>query len=388
MAIPDIFQFRVLARVISGVDAVDKTAEEVQGFGCSRVFIVTDKGLVAAGIVERVTDVLKKGGVDFCVFDEVEPNPQSKQMDGAAKIYKDEKCDSLLAVGGGSPMDTAKGVGVLASHEGSVLDYVIGGGNEVVNLLPPMICIPTTYGTGSEVTFVSVVTNEATKFKTAIVSPLIVPKVAILDPTLCLALPMHIGGPCGMDALTHSIESLTNLLANPCTDALNFHAVRLIEENLREACANDKNLEATNNMLVASCMAGMAFWQTRLSNVHAMSHPVSGHYDVAHGVANAILLPHVMEFNLIGNIPKFIEIAKAMHQDVHTIDRMEAAQRSVDAVRNLLVDLNIPLRLRDAGVPEDGIPVLAEDSMKSGNVLLNPRKTTLEDVTEIFKAAY
>jgi len=388
MAIPDTFQFRVPTRIINGVGAVDKTAEEVRGFGCRRVFIVTDKGLVSAGIVDRVTEVLKKAGLEFRIFDEVEPNPRSKTMDRAAKICRDEKCDSVLGVGGGSPMDTAKAVGVLMSHEGSVLHYVYGGGKQVVNPLPPIICIPTTYGTGSEVTMFSVVTDESTKFKTAIGNPMIIPKVAILDPMLSVALPGHIGGPCGLDALTHAVESLTNLFANPFTDALNLHAVRLIEENLREACANDRNIEATNNMLIASCLAGMAFWQTRLSNVHAMSHPVSGHYDVPHGIANAILLPHVMEFNLIGNIPKFIQIAAAMHQDVSIPDRMEAARRSADAVRKLMTDLDIPQRLRDVGVPEEGIAVLAVDSMKSANVTFNPRKTTIDDVIKVFKAAY
>ena len=282
-------------------------------------------------------------------------------------------------------MDVAKMIGVVANNGGRINEY-LGSGN-VKNDIPPLVCIPTTYGTGSEVTPFAVLTNPKTQNKDPVISSKIIPQVGILDPELSVGLPAALGASTGMDALTHAIESYTNLLAGPITDGLALHAIQLIGENLRLAVANDYELAATENMLVASMLAGMAFAQTRLGNVHAMSHPVGAQFGVHHGLANAILLPYVMEFNLTTRLDKFANIANALGADTDGLDEREAAQLAVDAVWNLNQDLAIPNKLGEVGVKKSGIRALSKATMQSGNVTINPRKTSQLDIETIFKKA-
>ena len=267
-----------------------------------------------------------------------------------------------------------------------ISDYFIGTGGPVKNRIPYLLCVATTYGTASEVTPFAVITDE-NKYKAAVAGPNIIPDVGILDADMAVALPRPIAAATGMDALTHAIESYVSLASNPVSEGMALHAIRLIAQNLRQAAFSDHNHEATQNMLVASTMAGFAFSQTRLGNVHAMSHPVSGHYGVPHGVANAILLTRVMDFNRYACPGKFADIAVAMGEDVVGLSDVDAAMLSVEAVENLGGDVGIPNTLSEAGVDSDGIQVLAEDSMKSGNVVVNPRKTTLEDVIALYEEA-
>ena len=261
------------------------------------------------------------------------------------------------------------------------------GSGKVKNDIPPLVCIPSTYGTGSEVTPFAVLTNPKTQNKDPVISAKISPQAGILDPELSVGLPAALGGPTGMDALTHAIESYTNLLAGPITDGLALQAIQLIGENLRLACANDYELAATENMLVASMLAGMAFAQTRLGNVHAMSHPVGAQFGVHHGLANAILLPYVMEFNLTARLDKFANVANALGADTEGLDEREAAQLAVDAVWDLNQDLAIPNKLGEVGVKKSGIRALSKATMQSGNVTINPRKTSQLDIETIFKKA-
>ena len=351
----------------------------------AKVLIVTDKGLVQAGIAEKVIAVLNDNNIPHALYDGALPNPPAACVHAGQRLYAKEKCNALLALGGGSPMDVAKMIGVVANNGGRINEY-LGSGN-VKNDIPPLVCIPTTYGTGSEVTPFAVLTNPKTQNKDPVISAKIIPQVGILDPELSVGLPAFVGGPTGMDALTHAIESYTNLLAGPITDGLALQAIQLIGENLRLACANDYELAATENMLVASMLAGMAFAQTRLGNVHAMSHPVGAQFGVHHGLANAILLPYVMEFNLTARLDKFANIANALGADTDGLDEREAAQLAVDAVWNLNQDLAIPNKLGEVGVKKSGIRALAKATMQSGNVTINPRKTSQLDIETIFKKA-
>ena len=274
-------------------------------------------------------------------------------------------------------------IGVLASHGGRIDQYL--GMDKVTEDLPPLICLPTTYGTASEVTPFAVLTNPKTQNKDPVISWKIAPQSAILDPELSVALPPSIGGATGMDALTHALESYINLLATPITDGLALTAIQLVGDNVRLACANDYEIEATQNMLIASTLAGLAFSQTRLGNVHAMSHPVG--FAVHHGLANAILLPYVMEFNLQTRPEKFAIIADALGADTEGLDLYEAARLAVDAVRDLNEDLGIPEKLGPLGVKRTAIRAMSKAAMQSGNVAVNPRKTRREDLEEIFKQA-
>ena len=351
----------------------------------AKVLIVTDKGLVQAGIAEKVIAVLNDNNIPHALYDGALPNPPAACVHAGQRLYAKEKCNALLALGGGSPMDVAKMIGVVANNGGRINEYL--GSCNVKKDIPPLVCIPTTYGTGSEVTPFAVLTNPKTQNKDPVISSKITPQAGILDPELSVGLPAALGASTGMDALTHAIESYTNLLAGPITDGLALQSIQLIGENLRLAVSNDYELAATENMLVASMLAGMAFTQTRLGNVHAMSHPVGAQFGVHHGLANAILLPYVMEFNLTTRLDKFANIANALGADTDGLDEREAAQLAVDAVWNLNQDLAIPNKLGEVGVKKSGIRALSKATMQSGNVTINPRKTSQLDIETIFKKA-
>ena len=376
------FDFHNPTRIVHGPGSVGRLPEFVGG---DKVLVVTDKGLVDAGVAESLTKVLDGAGIDYSLFAGSLPNPPARCVHAGQRQYVKDGCDSIVALGGGSPMDVAKMIGVLATNPGRIERYL--GGGKVKEDLPPLVCVPTTYGTGSETTPFAVLTNPKSRNKDPVISWKIAPAVGILDPELSVALPRAVGAPTGMDALTHALESYTSLLSTPLSEALALQAVRLIGDNILLACANATELEATENMLVASCLAGMAFSQTRLGNVHAMSHPVGAQFGVHHGLANAILLPYVMEFNLTARVGKFAAAAEALGADTAGMTDYDAAYMALDAVRQLNRDLGIPDRLGQVGVKKSGIRALARAAMQSGNVAVNPRQTSQQDIEGIFAAA-
>ena len=345
--------------------------------------IVTDRGLVQAGVVAHVTEILDKAHIAYSIYDGVEPNPPIRNVEECAAQYQSENCDFLLAIGGGSSMDVAKTSGVLVKHGGKITDYFIGE-KPVPGPIPFLLCVPTTYGTASEVTPFAVITDD-NHFKGTVAGPFVIPDVGILDADMAVALPLPIAAATGMDALTHAIESYVSLMSNPISEGMALHAIRLISQNLRQAAYSDHNHEATQNMLIASTMAGFAFSQTRLGNVHAMSHPVGGHYGVPHGIANSILLTRIMTYNRYACPEKFADIAIAMGENVDGLRAVDASVLAVEAVQNLSDDVGIPATLGEAGAKAEGIPVMAEDAMKSGNIQVNPRKTTIKDVIALYE---
>ena len=377
------FDFRTPTRLIHGAGSIAQLPRLLRRL--DPALIVTDKGLVAAGVVDQVTGVLDDAGLRYAIYDGVLGNPPARCVHAGHRIFAREKCGSVLAVGGGSAMDAAKMIGIVASNGGRIEKYL--GANKFTVDPPTLICVPTTYGTGSEVTPFAVLTDVKTKTKDPIISWKIAPAAGILDPDLVVALPAAVGAPTGMDALTHALESYVSLASTPLTDAIALEAIRSIGGNIRLACANNHELEASERMLLASAMAGMAFSQTRLGNVHAMSHPVGAHHNVHHGTANAILLPYVMDFNLTARLDKFADIGQALGVDNDGADDREAAEAAVHAVRQLNRDLAIPETLGEVGVKARSIPAMAKSAMTSGNVAVNPRHTTLEDVVELFQQA-
>lgn len=383
MSYQQMFEYFSPTRLIVGRGSIAKIPDLIREQGVRRGLVVTDPGLVAAGVAGRVLDALRGADAPFAVYDRVEANPPFANVDEAYGVYVKERCDYLIGVGGGSSMDVAKCAGVAAAHGGAWKDTI--GIGKCRNRIPFLLCVPTTYGTGSEVTPFAVVTDVEARFKASIGSPLIVAHAGVLDPDLSVGLPLPIAGATGMDALTHAIESCVALTANPISEGLALHAIRLIGENLRQAAASDHNYEATERMLIASTVAGMAFSQTRLGNVHAMSHPVGGRFGVPHGVANAIILTRVMAYNLMACPQKFAEIARAIGEPKEGLTAMEAAEAGVEAVRRLGRDVGIPDGLAQVGVKREAIPTLAEDAMKSGNVLINPRKTRIEDIVRLYE---
>ncbi|MDA0335025.1 MAG: iron-containing alcohol dehydrogenase [bacterium] len=384
MPFQTIADFRMPTRVVHGVGSITRLPGLLpQGV---KVLVVSDKGLAEAGIIGRVTAVLDDAQIAWELFTDVVGNPVARNVSAGVRAYTQGKCGAIVGLGGGSPMDVAKMVGVLVSHGGRI-DQYLGAPAKITNNIPPLVCIATTYGTGSEVTPFAVLTNPKTQNKDPVISWKIAPLAAILDPELCVALPVSVGGPTGMDALTHAIESYTNLMATPLTEALALGAIEMIGQHLRTACANDHELAATEQMLLASCMAAMAFSQTRLGNVHAMSHPVGAQFGVHHGLANAILLPHVMDYNLQARITKFGTIAQALGENTEGLGDYDAACLAVEQVRQLNDDLGIPQQLHEVGVKTAGVAALSQAAMQSGNIQVNPRKTTLNDMKALFRAA-
>ena len=382
MAFQTVFDFRSPAALTHGPGSISRFPEVLDGH---RVLVVTDKGLRDAGVVDKVSAVLDGAGIEYSLYDGVVGNPAARSVSAGHRVYVKGKCTALIGLGGGSPMDVAKMIGVLATNGGRIDQYL--GAGKVVEDLPPLVCIATTYGTGSEVTPFAVLTNPRTRNKDPVISWKIVPRLGILDPDLCVALPVSVGGPTGMDALTHAIESYVNLLATPITEGIALTAIELLGDNILRACANDHETEATENMLIASALAGVAFSQTRLGNVHAMSHPVGAQFGVHHGMANAILLPYVMEYNLQARPEKYAAIADALGADTEELNHYDAACLAVEQVRQLNEDLGIPAKLGDVGVKASGIKAMAAAAIRSGNIQVNPRKTTLRDLVGIFKQA-
>jgi len=383
------FEFKCPARLLFGIDICENLGAEIKTLNGSRPLVVTDKGIVNAGLLDRISELLKKAGIEFVVFDEVEENPTVATVHKGADLYKSENCDIIIGLGGGSSMDAGKAIGVKATHEGEIRKYTRRGGHPIKNIVPPYIAIPTTSGTGSEVTWVSVVTDPDIKAKTVVASPFIAPNTSLIDPSLTKTLPPSVTASTGMDALTHAVEGYVSLKASQITDTLALKAIEMIASNLREATANGDNMEARSNMMLGSTIAGIAFGNASVGMVHSVAHALGGLFNIAHGIANAIMLPHVMQFNLIANPPKFGDIAWAMGENIEGLSEMEAARMSVAAVQELSDDIGIPTDLRKLGADPSLIEQMAEETENQvGSLPLNPRRPTRENIIELFDNAF
>lgn len=376
------FTYAAAAHVTFGAGAIQSLPDRLKGH--QRVLVVTDRGLVAAGLAGRVADQLAVAGAEPVIFDAVDENPRLATVEAAVRLGRLHQCDAVLGLGGGSPMDVAKVAAALLPYpDAGPLDLE---GNEKLPGDPlPLVLVPTTAGTGAEVTRFAVITDPARPFKFTVISRRMLPQAAIVDPELTLTLPPGLTAATGMDALTHAIESYTNRVYHPVADLYAARAIELIGRSLRTAVAQGRDLAARTDMLLASLLAAMAFTHTRLGNVHAMSHAVGAHFNVPHGVANAILLPPVMEYNLPACIDRTADVGRLLGEPLDGLSRMEAARRAVAAVRQLAADVGIPAGLAAAGVQTDRIPALAADAMQSGNIEVNPRQTRQEDLEALLR---
>ncbi|MEK5269415.1 iron-containing alcohol dehydrogenase [Aeribacillus sp. FSL K6-8394] len=378
-----IFKYELPTEIVFGNNAIDELSHWVKALKGTRVFVVSDPGVEQAGILERVTSILKKDNICFQQFTDVEREPDVKTIDRATAEAKAFSTDLVIGVGGGSALDAAKAVSIMVKNKGKITQYA--GLNNIPNPGLPTICIPTTAGTGSEVTIWTVISEKENDRKYGIGGKYLAPTLAICDPTLTLTLPANITAATGMDALTHALESYVNKATQPISEALSRESMRLIAKSLRKAVAQGDNLEARYNMLLASTIAAMAFNPTRLGLAHALCMPLGGKYKVPHGVANAILLPQVMQFNLVGNLEKFKDIAEIFGENTDGLSLRKAAELSVSAIKKLNEDIGIPKGLREYGVSEEDLEYIAREGMESGNVAVNPRTPTLEDLKEIVR---
>lgn len=362
--------------------------ERAKILGGKKVLIVTDKFLnnQENGAVEQTIKYLKEAGLEVAIYDGVEPNPKDTNVAEGLKIFKEENCDMIVTVGGGSPHDCGKGIGISATHEGDLYDYA--GIETLTNALPPIIAVNTTAGTASEVTRHCVITNTKTKVKYVIVSWRNLPLVSFNDPELMVGKPAGLTAATGMDALTHAVEAYVSKDSNPVTDASAIQSIKLIANNLRQAVAMGDNIEARTNMAYASLLAGMAFNNGNLGYVHAMAHQLGGLYDMPHGVANAMLLPHVCKYNVISNPQKFADIAEFMGENIDGLSVHEAAEKAIDAMFRLSKEIGIPTSLKEMGIKEEDFEYMAEMALKDGNAFSNPRKGNEKDIVNIFKSAY
>ena len=374
----DTLGFQVPTYLHFGPGAIAKIGDVLATLKASRLLVVTDPGVVASGITGCVVEVLTGAGVEGVIFDTVEPNPSIETVEQAHTRYREAECAGIVAVGGGSPMDVAKAVGVLATNPGPLSSYV--GIGKVDHALPPLLAVPTTVGTGSEVTMYTVITDRAQRKKIVIGSPLVTPNYAFLDPELVLALPAKLVASTGMDALTHAVESVISTFANPFSDGLALEAIRLIATDLL-AAVSSPNMQLRANLLYASAMAGMAFSYARTGLVHGMAHPLSSYYDVPHGLANAILLPYVLAFNAPACQERLARIAAAMGEQA-------TSQAAIHAMGRLKDVVGIPTHLGEVGVTDTFIPHMAQDAYGSGNAqVVNPRKPSLAEVIELYHQA-
>jgi len=377
-------QFFVSTRLIIGPGCIDQLPVELNKIGAKHLLIVTDQGLVKAGILDEVLAQLD--GFTFRVFDNVIPNPTVDSVDSAYHSLKDEKFDLILAVGGGSSIDTAKGISVLLTNGGSLGDYF---GREVYKIPPvPLFVAPTTVGTGSEVTRACAILNPKTRMKDIVGGASMACRVAFLDGNLLRTLPASVVAATGMDALTHAIEGYTSRNATPVSDALNLHAIRMIRDNLRPAVADSSNIQAIQNMLVASTTTGIGFGNALIGIVHSISHAINGHFEAPHGVLNAIALPHVLEYNWIGNPRKFADIAEALGVDVRGKSVEDAALGGIERVRRLAKDVGIPEKLSDIGIVMDDskLDEITDQIMTDQYIQYNPRVPRKAEVRRLLEA--
>ncbi len=389
MDLSALFEFKCPARIVFGVNSVNRLGEEIGALNGKKALLVTDKGVVSAGLLDKVTAKLTEAAIAYEVFDKVEANPRLATVHEGADMYQEKNCDLIVGLGGGSAMDAAKAIGVKATHEGDVADYTRRGGKPVRNITPPLVAIPTTSGTASEVTWFSVLTDPDEKAKIVIADPYIAPNVSLVDPVMTQTMPPEVTAFTGMDALTHAVEAYVSIKATPLSDTLALKAIELIGSNLREAVGNGDNLEARSNMMLGSTIAGMAFANSSVGLVHAVAHALGGQFNIAHGIANALMLPLVMQYNLIACPSKYADIAWALGEDIDGLNDMEAARTSVEAVLDLSEDIGIPKDLKKLGADPSLINALADESEnQKGSWPFNPRKVKKADVIEMFKEAF
>lgn len=380
------FEFMTIGKICFQPGCIRKLGEEARALGGRKVLLVTDQGVRNSGVLAKAIEALEKEGFSHAVFDGVEPNPSMETARKGYALFKEKGCDTLAAVGGGSPMDTAKAVGIQATNPEPLLKYE--GSNRVTNPLPPLIAVPTTAGTGSEATGAAVITDRTRKYKVPIRSPFLIPKVALLDPEVLATLPPPVLASTGMDAFTHAYETFVSTVTNPISQGLAYDSMRLIGKYLRPLYANPDNREAQGYMMLASTMAGVAFFNGRLGVVHALAHPLGGFFDVPHGSANAILLPHCMDFSRIAAPHLFARIAESLGKEVRGLTVEEASKKAAEGVREILVETRIPAGLREVGVKKEAFESMAKDAVASGIHLSNPRRATLEDMVALYQAAY
>ncbi|WP_027185526.1 iron-containing alcohol dehydrogenase [Desulfovibrio inopinatus] len=387
----EVYGFFIPSMTLIGIGASKEIPAKIKALGGSKPLLVTDRGVVAAGICKQVTDLLDQASMPYVIYDETVPNPTDKNVHDGVEIFKSNGCDSLITLGGGSSHDCGKGIALIVSNGGKIHDYE--GVDKATKPLMPYLAVNTTAGTASEMTRFAVITDTSRHVKMAIADWRVTPGIAIDDPLLMVGMPPALTAATGMDALTHAVEAYVSTIATPMTDACAEKSIALVFQYLRKAVANGQDIEAREGMCFAQYLGGMAFNNASLGYVHSMAHQLGGFYNLPHGECNALLLPHVEQFNLIANVDKFAKMAEIMGENTDGLSRRDAAELAIKAIRQLSADVGIPATLVELGkryntnVSADDIPTMTANAQKDICRFTNPRGATDKNIADIYAGA-
>lgn len=379
-----VFKFLV-PEVVFGYGALSEAGFAARRLGARRVFVVTDPGIIEAGWYDELIALLTSAGLPYAMWHEVTPNPKDHEVAAGYQAYLSSGCDVLIGLGGGSVIDATKAIAILAGNGGQILDYE--GVDKVVHAIPPLIMIPSTSGTGADVSQFCVITDTCRKLKATLIGRALVPNISITDPRLLTTMPDSLNAATGLDALTHGIEAYVSLAANTLTDLHALKAIDLISANLTQTIDRPTDVPARVSMAQASLEAGLAFTNAILGATHAMSHQAGGALDLPHGVVNGVLLPHVMRFNAQAVPHRFVPIASALGIDMDRADPQEAGELAAVRVRELADEVGVPRGLSDLGITEDDIASLAKTTMGDACLSTNPRAASVSDIETLFRVA-
>jgi alcohol dehydrogenase class IV len=381
--------FIIPPTVITGIGAAEQAGEQAKRLGARAALIVTDIGIVKLGYADELVNRLRTVGIGVSLFSDVTPDPTLQNVNDGLKQYRDEACNLIISIGGGSAIDCGKGIAIELTNDGELADFM--GVDKIPNPGAPLIAIPTTAGTGSECTKATVITDTNHNVKMMLSSPCVVPQVALIDPLLSLTTPPHLTSAVGVDALTHAIEAYISKRAQPITDALALRAIRMISDSLRQAWADGENVKARTEMMIAASIAGMAFSNSSVALVHGMSRPIGAYFHVHHGLSNAVLLLDVMEYSVVGAPDRFADIARAMGESIKALSPMRQADAAIAGVERLINDVEMP-RLGEIGIDPDEFEAVADqmalDALASGSPANNPRLPTKEEIVALYRKCF
>lgn len=376
----------VVPEIVFGRGALSLVGRYAQNFGAVRALLVTDPGLIAAGWTDEAEQSLIRAGVAHVCFDGVTPNPKDDEVMRGAEIYRHEECDLIVAVGGGSPIDCAKGIGIVAANDRHILEFE--GVDEVPLPGPPLICVPTTAGSSADVSQFAIVADPSRRVKIAIISKMIVPDVALIDPITTTTMDSELTAATGMDALTHAFEAFVSTASSPLTDLHALAAARLVVGNLPQAIRHPQAMEYRDNMMMAALMAGLAFSNASLGAIHAMAHALGGLMDLPHGECNAILLRHVVDFNFPLATTKYVQLGEALGLDLAGVRQEDAKSRMLARLAALAEEVALTRNLCDIGVSQEQLHELAVKAAADPCLATNPKPATMEDLEKIYATAF
>jgi alcohol dehydrogenase class IV len=375
----------VAPELVFGLDARLLAGRYAKNFGAQKVLIVSDQGVINAGWLDGILHVLETEGISYEIYRDVTPNPKEEDVIKGAELYKDEECDAVVALGGGSALDCAKGIGIVSSHNRGILEFE--GVDKVYNPIPPLICIPTTAGSSADVSQFAIIRDQKRKVKISIISKAVVPDVALIDPITTTTMDNYLTACTGLDALTHAIEAYVSNASSPLTDTHALNAIRLIWSSLAKTICNPNDLGLRGNMMLGSLEAGLAFSNASLGAVHAMAHSLGGFLDLSHGECNAVLLDHVVDFNFDAEPIRYQRIGEAMGINFSRMTRLEKKTAVIHELKHLKESIGIDHTLRQIGVKESDILQLSKNAMEDSCIVTNPCRPDQEDIGEIFRNA-